>query len=279
MNKNKSKSKSLYWKDRKKPTDGPRKKKRYGQHFLKNQMVVDCMIDRVDHSSKNVVLEIGCGDGFLTRSILMQTKCKKLISYEIDPEWARLVKNQIDDPRLEVIIENILEINFAELKPHAPITILANLPYQITFPILFLIRQNLELFSEGVIMVQEEVAQKLASKGGRGYSKTSLFLQHLIDFKLLEKVKPSSFVPPPKVDSRLVYFKPKQEIAEISNEESFWIFLAKCFLSPRRTIRNNLKAACYDLTAFSDEVLDLRAQQVKFQEFINIWEKLNSREV
>lgn len=253
----------------------PFKKKRFGQHFLRKQSVVDHMIDKVEITPQTSVLEIGCGDGFLTQAILSQTNAKQLVCYEIDPEWAEFVKNKIHDPRLEIRLQNILEVNFEDLKADAPWTLLANLPYQITFPILFLLKNNKHLFREGVVMVQEEVAQKLVAQEGRSYSATSLFLQYHFDFQLMDKIEPGAFSPPPKVFSRLIYFKPKFNQVQIPRAEEFWKFLKLCFISPRRTLRNNLKTTHFNLENINNEILDKRAQQISFNELIDIWNEIS----
>jgi 16S rRNA (adenine1518-N6/adenine1519-N6)-dimethyltransferase len=251
----------------------PFKKKAFGQHFLRKQSVVDHMIEKVVITPDVSVLEIGCGDGFLTQAILEQTNCKQLWSYEIDPEWATVVKNKIKDPRLTIKQENFLEADFAHLEPFRPWVVLANLPYQVTFPILFIFQKHKHLFNEGVVMVQEEVAQKIVGTYGRGYNQTALFLQHHFEWKLMEKIEPGAFVPPPKIFSRLLYFKPKTELVQIPNEEKFWKFLKLCFKTPRQTLRNNLKAtAGYPWQKLPPETLNLRAQQISFEEFIQIWQ-------
>ncbi len=153
----------------------PAKKKRYGQHFLRKQSVVDHMIEKVTVTPQSSVLEIGSGDGFLTQAILAQTPCKELWSFEIDHEWASVVKDKIKDKRFKLKEENFLETDFARLEPHKPWVVLANLPYQVTFPIIFLFQKHKNLFTEGVVMVQEEVAQKIVADYGRGYNPTSLF--------------------------------------------------------------------------------------------------------
>lgn len=252
----------------------PRKKKSLGQHFLRKQSVVDRMIDKVTITPETSVLEIGCGDGFLTSAILAQTKCKELRVYEIDSEWAQFVRNKIRDPRLNILRENILEINFEnELASQKPWVILANLPYQITFPILFLFQQNKHLFTEGVVMIQEEVAHKIVAQQGRTYSPTSLFLQHHFTLELLDKVEPAAFTPPPKVFSRTLYFKSRHDVPEIPDEDGFWKFLKLCFKSPRQTLRNNLRSTHYyeSVSKMPGELLSLRAQQITFDQFLEIW--------
>ena len=125
--------------------------------------------------------------------------------------------------------------------------ILSNLPYQITFPILHLLQKNRDLLKEGVMMIQEEVAQKIVKTSGRGYGFPSLFFQHYFEWKLLQKVPPGAFLPPPKVYSRLLYFKPKKDVIQIPDEPKFWEFIKRCFAQPRRTLRNNLASTHYNM--------------------------------
>ena len=254
----------------------PRKKKAFGQHFLRKQSVVDHMIEKVEITPETSILEIGCGDGFLTESILGTTDCKHLLVYEIDREWAEFVRKKVEDKRLEIKTENVLDVDLGQLEEQKPWVLLANIPYQITFPILFLIHKNKSLFEEGVLMVQEEVAKKIVAKRGKPYSATSIFLQHHFDFELMEKVEPGAFSPPPKVFSRLLYFKPKYDQPQILDEENFWTFLKLCFRFPRQTLKNNLKSTHYDYAKISEEILKLRAQQLSFDDFLNLWEKFSA---
>lgn len=254
----------------------PRKKKAFGQHFLRKQSVVDHMIERVVITGETSVLEIGCGDGFLTKSILTQSCCKRLLSYEIDPEWANFVRDAVQDKRLEVKLENVLDADFTALEPEKPWVLLANLPYQVTFPIFFLIQRHKSLFEEGVVMIQEEVAQKIVARRGKKYGVTSIFLQHHFSFELMEKVEPEAFSPPPKVTSRLLYLKPRYDAPKIPEEEKFWKFVKLCFRFPRQTLRNNLKATHYDYEQISQDILKLRAQQLVFADLLDLWRVINS---
>ena len=247
-------------------------KKQFGQHFLRDQRIVDSMIKHVRISSDTSVLEIGCGDGFLTRSILQQ-QIARLQVFEIDYQWANFVKKEYPDARLTVTEQDILSLDFNTLALHAPWTVLANLPYQITFPILYLFQKNRHMFSEGVVMVQEEVAQKIVKKERRGYGFTSLFFQHYFDWQLLDKVAPEAFLPPPKVFSRLLYFVPRLDAPVIPQEEQFWQFIKLVFHQPRRTIRNNLASSHY-LARIPESVLGLRAQQMEMDDLLQLWKEL-----
>ena len=90
-------------------------------------------------------------------------------------------------------------------------------------------------------------------------------------FELLEKVEPAAFNPPPKVFSRLVYFKPKDSKQKIDKEETFWKFVRMCFKFPRQMLRNNLRSTDYNISKLSDDLLKLRSQQLSFEDFIEIW--------
>ena len=247
-------------------------KKKYGQHFLQDQSIVDRMINEVEIKGASV-LEIGPGGGFLTKSILEQ-QIERIWAFEIDSDWAGYLKEQYTDARFTVFLENFLDIDFNKFQEHAPWTVLANLPYQVTFPILHLFYEHRRLFKEGVIMVQEEVAQKIVKTRGKGFGFISVFFQYYFEWRLLDKVPPSAFNPPPKVFSRTLYFKPKTNVAPIGQEKEFWKFIKICFKQPRRTLRNNLAQSHYDVAKFSDEQLASRAQQLSIEELKGMWLQL-----
>lgn len=246
-------------------------KKKYGQHFLRNEAILYRIIDAVTLGPDSSVFEIGCGDGVLTKAILEQN-IARLWVYEIDPEWAAYVKKKLPDPRLTIHLDNILDVDFAPMVPHKPWVLLANLPYQITFPILFRLVENRELLAEGVIMVQEEVAQKIVKTSGRGYGFSSLFFQYYFEWTMMEKVPPGAFFPPPKVYSRLLHFRPRKNLKEIPQAELFWKFIKLIFHQPRRTIKNNLSQTHYDLSRIDAQLQAKRAQQLTMDDLLAIWE-------
>jgi len=271
----------MFKKKEKKPqrafSEGILLKKQYGQHFLRDHTVINAMLNAVTLTPQSSVFEIGCGDGFLTQAI-MQSKIARLWVFEIDPDWATLIGDRYaQDKRLLMNLENILDVDWSRFDAHKPWTLLANLPYQITFPILHMLQKNRAVLAEGVIMIQEEVAQKLTKKSGRGYGYPSLFFQHYFDLKLLVKIKPESFYPPPKVDSRLLYFKPKKQVIEIPDEVNFWKFIKLCFLQPRRTLRNNLATTHYAIDTISEDILKLRGQEMDMQQLLAVWELVRIR--
>ncbi|HEV2601152.1 MAG TPA: 16S rRNA (adenine(1518)-N(6)/adenine(1519)-N(6))-dimethyltransferase RsmA [Candidatus Babeliales bacterium] len=250
-------------------------KKRYGQHFLRDQQVIDSIISNGGLTSSSSVFEIGCGDGVLTRAILA-TDVSRLWVFEIDEQWGDYVRNDLPDTRLTMHIQNILDVDPAIFKEYAPWTLLANLPYQITFPILHLLYNMRSFVKEGVIMVQEEVAQKILKTSGKGYGQPSLFFQRYFEWKKLDKVSPKAFYPAPKVDSRLLYFKPRAVVVPIEQEDEFWKFVKICFKQPRRTLKNNLSQTHYAWESISTETLALRSQQLSMDDFMQLWQQLKS---
>ena len=250
-------------------------KKQFGQHFLQDHFFVDQVVNRIPFAPGTNVFEIGCGEGVLTKAIAKQPLLNKLRVFEIDPEWAALVSKELEtDPRVTVSQSNILDENLNEIFAGEKWILLANLPYCITFPILHLLQKSAAVVTQGVIMIQEEVAQKILKKSGRGYGYPSLFFQHYFDWQLMDKVPPTAFFPPPKVDSRLLYFKTNQNPEFIVDEEGFWKFIKMCFLQPRRTLKNNLQQSRYGIEPFSPELLQKRAQELSMQDFLGIWNTL-----
>lgn len=252
-------------------------KKKFGQHFLTQRWVVDHAIAGVELNANSSVLEIGGGAGFLTRAILEQ-KIARLWVFEIDERWANYLKgdlaNQIDQGRLQIYEQDFLQIDFNLLVQYQPWTMLANLPYNVSFPILESMVRNRHLFVEGVVMVQEEVAQKIVKTSGKGYGAISLLFQYYCEWRLLDKIPPTAFNPPPKIFSRLIYFKPRQQVQEIPDEVAFWKFVRMCFKFPRRTLRNNLAQTHYNWQHLPEEILLLRAQQMDMAKFLELWQSI-----
>lgn len=256
-------------------TNGVRLKKKYGQHFLRDYNILASIISHAQLKEQDPVLEIGCGDGFLTKALL-DCPLKKLWSFEIDPEWALKINQTVADDRFILFEQDFLTVDMQQFAADAPWVVVANLPYNITFPILELLRTHATLFARGVIMVQEEVAQKLVKKAqsGKDYGFISLFYQHYFEWKLLDKVLPQSFIPAPKVVSRVLAFTVRKDRPSIYKEAAFWDFIKVCFKQPRRTLRNNLAQFPEQLSVIDQETAAKRAQQLSMQELLCLWDKI-----
>ncbi len=247
-----------------------------GQHFLRDQRIADNMLASVSLNDTSSVMEIGCGDGFLTRTILRHS-IERLWCIEIDERWASYVQRSISDQRLTVKHQDFLKTNFAEFEPNAPWTVLSNLPYHVTFPILHLLQQHRSLIKEGAVMVQAEVADKIIKTTGRGFGYVSLFFQHYFEWRLLDTVPPEAFDPPPKIMSKTLHFKPIVHPQPIPHEERFWDHFIRClFKQPRRNIKNNLLQGGYDLAKIPANMYTLRAQQLDKAQIFALWDLVRS---
>ena len=241
---------------------------------MRKQSVVDCMLQEADVSNLDTIVEIGCGDGFLTSS-LIKTECKNVIVYEIDKQWTAYVNNNLKSKKLIVKNVDILSIDWEEeFARYGRFLLLSNLPYNISFPILSLIKKHRLLLKKAIVMIQEEVAQKIVATKGRTFSPLSLDFQHHFNFKLLDKVEPDAFVPSPKVFSRLLLLDPKLILTNIVDEDLFWKFVKSCFHFPRQTLKNNLKTTQYSYQQIPNDILSLRARQLSMEKFVNLWNSL-----
>ncbi len=248
-------------------------KKQFGQNFLHDHSVTDSIINSVTLSPDISILEIGCGDGFLTKALL-DTDAKAIVGYEIDSEWFGYLKKRLKNSRFLLINQDILTVDWTFFEKYVPMVLLANLPYNITFPLLYKIQEHRLLFSEITVMVQEEVAQKIIKKSGKDYGFISLFFQYYFEWSLLDLVPPTAFEPSPQVYSRLLHGKIRNTVDPIYQEEAFWNFVKLCFKQPRRTISNNLIGTIYEKKSIEKSFATLRAQQMSIADFKNLWAKL-----
>ena len=120
-------------------------------------------------------------------------------------------------------------------------------------------------------MVQEEVAQKIPRHLVEGMDFLPCFFSVILVGVCLIKFHQAAFFPPPKVNSRLLYFKPRYDVEVIPDEDEFWRFIKACLQQPRRTMRNNFAQAHYNISMLSQELLNSRAQQLSMGDFIKLW--------
>lgn len=186
-----------------------------------------------------LVIEIGPGRGALTARLL--PRCGRLIAIELDPPLTEHLRRRFAAAgRLEIVAADVLATDLAQW---GEAVIAGNLPYYITSPILEKVLALGALVKRAVLLVQKEVAERLAAApGGREYGFLSVRTQFLARVELLFTVPPAAFQPPPKVDSALVRLTPFPRAAElgIADPGGFLDFAALCFRQKRKTLRNNL---------------------------------------
>src|SRR5579859_3759436 len=233
----------------------PRTKPKLGQHFLASEEMAVRIVDAVGDTSQYTVLEIGPGRGMLTSLLAKNTR--RLIAVELDRVLAAQLRLKFGMSRnVEIIEADVLAIDFdslfgpkpglgrpgIELKPQ-PVKVVGNLPYYITSDILLRLFAFSKYFESIVIMVQKEVADRIAAEpGGRDYGMLSATTQLYAQVEKLFTLPPGAFVPPPKVHSTVLRLTidPQQEKLGVVGD-GFIDFLRLSFGQKRKTLWNNLK--------------------------------------
>ncbi|MBR6133476.1 MAG: ribosomal RNA small subunit methyltransferase A [Bacilli bacterium] len=252
-----------------------------GQNFLKDKNVLTKIIDSVDIKEDDLIIEVGPGQGALTKYLKLFNA--NLICYEIDVR----VKKDLDkylDNKTKVIFNDFLKANvFDDIKDvkYNNLYIVANLPYYITTPIIEKVINDGLNVKEMVLMVQNEVADRLSAKpGSKDYGSISVLLSYYYDINKLFFVSRKCFDPIPNVDSAVIKFSTKNKKYNC-NEKLFKSFVRDCFAMKRKNLRNNLKK--YDLNIIEKVLkcygLDLqcRAEQVPLDCFVDIVNELGDK--
>ena len=219
-------------------------KKRLGQHFLVDPNILNKVIRAAGVGEQDVVLEIGPGLGAMT--LALSREAKKVIAVEIDPKLAAILKEKMKEQNnVEVVKSDILSLDFRHFleREGCPVKVVANLPYQISTPLLFRFVESKEVFSAFTLMLQKEVAQRMAARpGGKEYGPLSIFVQLSLDASIRFFIKPSAFFPPPKVESAVVQMSWKEKPMIQANEEEWFRRVVKaCFGYRRKTLINALR--------------------------------------
>ena len=250
-------------------------KKKYGQNFLVDENIAKKIVD-IPIKDNSLVIEIGCGDGRLTKYLC--SKFDKVIGYEIDSEVKdRLFTNLADYSNYEIYFADFLKSDvLGDLKKenYNHLYVIANLPYYITTPILEkLIDLNLDI--ELIrIMVQKEVGDRFSAiVGSRDYGSITVYLNYNFDVKKDFVVSRNCFYPKPNVDSMIVSLIKKEKI-KVNNLEVFYKLIRDSFRFKRKNLRNNLKE--YDLSLIEKILrlhgydLSVRAEQLSVNIFCEI---------
>ncbi|HBP00801.1 MAG TPA: ribosomal RNA small subunit methyltransferase A [Candidatus Moranbacteria bacterium] len=219
-------------------------KKSLGQNFLRDEKIIDRIIESADLSSDDVVLEVGPGEGVLTEKLAKV--CKKVIAVELDDRLIDPLRNKLrNNGNVEVIHGDILKLRIKDVISQQPSVIeykvVANLPYYITSPILRHFLENEIAPQEMIVMVQKEVAERIVAKPGQ-LSILGVSVQYYADAEYLFTVPKESFEPAPKVESAVISIKTlKQESIKTKEETKKFFRIVKAgFSAKRKTLVNNL---------------------------------------
>lgn len=252
-------------------------KKKYGQNFLQNDKVINNIVDSLDATLDDLVIEIGPGGGALTK--LLKGKGYQVLCYEIDEEVKEYL-DRLEDERLEVIYDDFLNRNIVQdikEKNFNNLYIIGNLPYYITTPIITkIINDNLEV-QEMIFMVQKEVADRFSAKPStKEYGSISVFLNYYFDIKKLFIVPKKDFYPIPNVDSAVIKFTKKDNILKVDMNK-FDRLVRDSFQFKRKNLRNNLKNYDKDkinaILSNHGYSLDNRAEELSYEVFVDLANK------
>jgi len=251
-----------------------RPKKHLGQHFLTDPSIAGRIVNALQVQAGDTVLEIGPGTGVLTEPLLK--KDIKLIPVEIDHESVIHLKHAWPE-----LTDRILEMDFLKMdirdQLQGPFHIIGNLPYNISSQIFFRILEYRQQVPSAVCMIQQEVAQRIASPpGSRSYGILSVLLQSYYKVESLFSVKPGSFFPPPKVTSGVIRLTRNQTLSLPCDEKLFLRVVKTTFNQRRKMIRNSIKSILLNLEG-DFELLSRRPEQLGVQEFVELTNWIESQ--
>jgi 16S rRNA (adenine1518-N6/adenine1519-N6)-dimethyltransferase len=220
-----------------------RARKRFGQHFLRDSTILENIIDCLQISENDHVLEIGPGRGALTR-YLTQLRCASLSAVELDRDLVALLKQEkAFQNKLNLHSADVLQFDFTALAQQvgAKLRLVGNLPYNISTPLLFHILEHLAHIEDMHFMLQRElVARIVAQVGDAAYGRLSVMLAPWLQAEQLFEVPPNAFLPPPKVWSAVVRLQPRvQPLFAVSPH--YATVVRNAFSQRRKTLRNALK--------------------------------------
>jgi 16S rRNA (adenine1518-N6/adenine1519-N6)-dimethyltransferase len=213
-----------------------------GQHFLRDAGIARSIVELVAPSARDLVVEIGPGEGALT-AVLASTSAR-LLALEIDAALIPRLRERF--PRAEIIEADARTWDYGALSapPGGRVLVVGNLPYSVSKPILMALVAAREAISEMALMLQREVAERVAAApGGKTYGSLSILTQLYCDVRLALRVPPGAFRPPPKVESAVLHLRvldrPRISLAD---ERRFHAVVRAAFLQRRKMVGNALAA-------------------------------------
>lgn len=254
-------------------------KKGYGQNFLINSQTIKSITDNLNINKDTLVIEIGPGLGALTQNLLELSS--KVIAIEIDKNMIKVLKENLDNNKLEIINEDFLKIDLNKLikenDNYKEVIIVSNLPYYITSDILEkIISLNNKKITKIVVMMQKEVGKKLIKKEEKIESYLKVLIDNYCETKIVTYVSKNDFEPRPKVDSIVLEFLLNKDKYNLNQE--FFTILKECLKNRRKSILNTLPKDKETTTKILQELNyknTIRIEELTIKELITIINKIN----
>ena len=221
---------------------GPHHRKRFGQVFLRDPLVIERILQSTGLTPQETVVEIGPGRGALTGALAQHSKA--LYAIEIDPPYVDALRQHFARlPHVHIIQADARTYDYAQLP--MPLVVVANLPYSMGMPILRQLLAFRRRLARLIIMLQHEVAARLlAAPGTSAYGALSVFFQYYASVHHCFEVSRYAFRPIPAVDSTVLSLVPYSSLPWVSCDEPFFLHVVRsAFVHRRKTLRTNLLVA------------------------------------
>ncbi len=233
-------------------------KKKFGQNFILDGNFLSSLVDSFNLTEKTEVLEIGTGAGTLTMAVAK--KVDKVFTYEIDNDLKPVLEKRFEDiSNITVTFRDILDVPLEEIEKNfnGRYSLVANIPYYITSPIIFKFLES-DRLDNMFLMVQNEVGDRFASKSGSSeYGIPSVLVASVGDASVIKRVNRKMFYPIPNVDSCILKIEMNKSKFQIDNWNDFSKFVQNSFSMRRKTLVNNLSSR-YNMS--KDDVKKLLAK-------------------
>lgn len=216
--------------------------RRFGQHFLINRHVLERMITTAEVEKGDQVLEIGPGSGVLTRALARSGA--DVVAIELDRAMLGVLEETVGNiPEVRVVAGDALRLDWSALLPaDRSAKVVANIPYNITAPLVAKMCQHVPRFRSMSLLVQKEVANRMIARpGDSDFGSLSLFVQYYATVRKAMDVGPDCFLPPPKVTSAIVHLIPQPPPVPVAPDDFFRITRA-AFGQRRKTLRNSVSS-------------------------------------
>ena len=220
---------------------GLRAKKSWGQNFLGDERILGEIARLAAPAAGERVVELGAGLGHLTARLL--ARGARVVAVERDRDMAAVLRGELGDA-VRLLEADAASLDYARLAEGGErVAVVGNLPYHLTSPILFSLLDRAERISRAVLLVQREVAERLAARPAtREWGILSVFLQREADVSIERIVPPGAFLPPPKVESAVVQALFRPPSAPVTDLARFRRLVKAGFAQRRKTLGNALRA-------------------------------------
>lgn len=223
----------------------PRKLKRLGQVFLNSPLAMGAVVDSLDLEGNEVVLEIGAGDGRISR--LIAPRVKKLLANELDERFVEVLRKRlVKFPNAHVVPGDILSEEVIAMArqahPSGRFLVYGSIPYYISSPILRWIAAHADIVERASLLIQREVARRVSAKPGtKEYGFLTVLMQRRAEVSLGPVIKRGAFRPVPKVDSQVIHLRPFRTL-DLVKEEKVEKLVSSLFQHRRKQLRSTLRS-------------------------------------